>query len=234
MNKDIDELMKDWDVNEAPVFSDKEELKKLVLERLKEEPVLVEDRHVRVHKGWLTIGAIAALALLTFNIVYFSSNTEANVSAEQVASLSMDDLYELKKVSQEVNDLFPEGVRWISKDGDKLEIKTGESDFDSSQIAIRYVVLEKIDSGWKQIHMTDIITRTGETVELAGKTKGHVWAHDAGEGVFALDSELEFNLHGEVAKINFSSGLEKSKSHEVKVIKLNGREYKIYQAILEV
>ena len=234
MSKDIDELMKEWDVKERPVFADKEELKKRVLERLREKPTLVEDRHVRVHKGWLTSGVIAALALLTFNIVYFSSNTENAATAEQVAALSMDDLYELKKVSEEVNNLFPEGVRWISKDGDKLEIKTGASDLDSSQIAIRYVVLEKMDSGWEQIHMTDIITRTGEAVELVGKTKGHVWVHDAGQGVFALDSELEFHLNGGIAKINFSSGLEKSKSQEVKFIKLNGREYKIYQAILEV
>ena len=239
MNKDLDDLMREWDAGEKPNFMDPEEMKKRVLEEMSNKPAVVKDKaaYVQIHKGWFAVAAMAAAILIVMNIIFLNNSGKTSDDVSQLAALSLHDLDELRKVSSEIDFLFPEGVSWICKDAGKLEIKVAnnpEMELAKEKIAIRYLVLEKTDTGWQRVHMTDIISNPGESVELDGTTKGHVWSYHAGDGVFALDSQLKFKLNGDYASVNFSSGMKNGISQEVKEIKLNGSRYKIYQAILKV
>ena len=104
----------------------------------------------------------------------------------------------------------------------------------SPQIIVRYVILEKSGESWDRLHLTDIVTSAGEPVELAGKTTGHVWTFDAGDGVYALDSKLNFHVNGSQVSVNFSSGIESGKVQEMKTVTRNGKEYKIYQTVMTI
>ncbi len=239
MKKDLDDLMREWDAGEKPSFIDPEEMKRRVLEELSEKPVEIKDKavYIHVHKGWFLVAAAAAVLLIALNIIFLKQSGNTSDDVSQVAALSLRDLDELRKVSKEIDFLFPEGVSWICKDGGKLEIKVAEEAVQNSElekIAIRYLVLEQTEKGWQQVHMTDIISQPGESIELNGKTKGHVWSYNAGDGVFALDSQLKFKLNNVYATVNFSSGLKNGISQEVKEIEVNGHKYKVYQAILKV
>jgi hypothetical protein len=233
MKKDLDDLMKEWDRKEAPVFQDKEIVKQAVLDRLADVEI-TKVEHTSIIKR-LPIRTLVAACVFLVAYLFFIPKGNTEVSAEQVATISLKDIQELRIVVDEINSLFPEGVSWIAKDGDKLEIKTPEIKLESkNQIAIRYVVLVKKGSTWKHVHMTDIVTSPGEMIELAGTTKGHIWTHEVDSGVLALDSNLEFMIDKEKTRVNFSSGVEEGVGTEVKSLSINGEQYKIFQLVLKV
>ena len=234
MKKDLDHLMKEWDEGEAPIFEDSAKLKQKVLQELNKRNTTPKGYSRSAIWAW---GAVAALVLFFMNFTIKESPVKNNVASNSINVLSLEELKELKTVANEVKRLFPEGVRWISKVGDKLEIKTSTSESlnqEFDQIAICYVVMEKMDHGWERVHLTNIITRTGEPIELQGETRGHIWTSNMGDKVYALDSQLQFNIKGATMNINFSSGITEQENYEVKDLQIQGKQYKIFQTIIKV
>ncbi len=240
-DKDIDKLLKEWDRQSAHGVKSGEDLKKNVLAKIK-AGVDVEEKPVLQFKPALKIafGAAAALvvAVAVFLAVPENGSGNSQLTEKGPEALCAEDLAELRIVVNEIQHLFPEGIRWISKVNDKLEIETAAGDkFKPSpeKMLIRYVVMKKDNDRWRKVHHADIVTSAGESIRLVTEnTNGYIWTYQADKDVFAVDSKLKLKLNGNTFDISYSGGLETRTVETVKTLKSNGETFRILQTVLRI
>lgn len=266
-NEKLDKILKDWDANIAPDASRREKIKQNIMQNL-DRPQTTEfprSEYFYIPKKVAYIAGIAAGICIAFlagmqfnkansvhlsnsnqnitNKTQFANKTQLAVQAtppEGMISLSQDEIKSLKKISSEINLLFPEGVRMITQVNDEdLQIDTEERkslDDTKEKILIRYIVLKKneIDNTWKKIHVSNVIASPGESLELTGEDKGYVWLHKADNDVYAIQSQLQIKANGETINLDYNGGQQLRIPQRIKTIQENNMEYRVYQEVVRI
>ena len=243
-DNDIDKLLRDWNAGLALDNSRDDEVKKRIMDRLDDKladiEVKVDDPYFHIPKKLFYAAGLAAVLCLAFLLgTRFGGgngrNGDNTVAPATLASLSQDDIKALKRLASEVDTLFPEGVRVLSQSDDgNIDIDTtprlgiGKSD----KLLIRYVVLKKLPgAGWTRVRVADIIAPGGEPVSLRGKDSGHLWTLRTDKNIYAVESNLAFNIDGKTITLNYSGIQSTRVPKNVKSVKTPYAEYKIYQTL---
>lgn len=249
MKNHLNKLLKDWDANIAPDKISNAKIKKNIMNNL-DKPVQhieyrFEDPYFHIHKKVLYIAGIAATICFAFLLgTQFNKNgikpyVNKILKADQLASLSTEEVMNLKKISAEIDNLFPEGVRMISQinDGD-LQINTDDKKGldNKEKVLIRYIVLKKDvrENKWKKIHVSNVIASAGEPIELKGKNSGNIWIYPAGKDVYAVQSQLQLQANGKTINLDFNGGQQVQITQRIKTIQENNMEYRIYQEVVRI
>ncbi len=203
---ELDGQIKDWGKRHSPAPGREDKLAAKIMRAIRQlsgDTQPDESRHAGWH--WAPRLALAAGLVLAGMVagIYLTWPSQKDGIA-RAAGLSRADLAEIKQVVSEIDRLFPEGVRWISKVNGKLSfqpaaqrrITTAEQP--DRRLLISYTVLRQTGAGhWEQISRHDIVTYAGEPVELAGEQKTTIWCHlttDA-QAVVWTDMELHADQH---------------------------------------
>ena len=251
-NDNINKRLKDWD---EEISLDKNRNPKIKAEIMKnlERPLQCDifescDPYFHIHKKVIYFSGIAAGLCFAFLLgTQFSSNnvirkeivsTEVNHSAK-FAQLSQEEIRNLKKISSEVDRLFPEGVRMISQENDgNLQIDTDERKGldNKGKVLLRYVVLKQVkgEKIWKNVYTSDVIANVGEPIELKGKGTGHIWIYPADKDIYAVESSLKIKANGETISLDYAGGQEVRTPQNIKIIKNQDSTYKVYQTLVRM
>ena len=251
-NKNITKKLKDWDANIAIDKSDNENIKKKIMKNL-DKPLNYSETHFsdpyfHIHKKVIYFAGIAAGLCFAFLLgTQFSAKTipiqtarkTTNLPSMTLASLTPDELSALKRVAHEVDTLFPEGIRMITQSDDgNINIDTDPKKGldDKGRVIIRYVVLKR-DIGekkWKRIRVSDVITAGGEPIELSGKDSGHLWVYPADKNIYTVESNLKIKANGETINLDYAGPQQLRIPQEVKTIRNQNSEYKVYQTLVRI
>lgn len=242
-NKPLDKILKDWDAKIAPDASRTEKIKQNIMQNL-DRPRPIE--YPRSEYFYIPKKVAYAVAMAACVCIAFLIGTQVNKPQQKtngalgLVSLSQDEITNLKKISSEIEMLFPEGVKMISQvnDGD-LQIDTDESkslETSKDKVLVRYIVLKKADGDkkWQRVHVSNVITSPGEQLELKGQDKGYVWIHQADKDVYAVQSQLQLQANGETINLDFAGGQQLQMPQRIKTIQENNMEYRIYQDVVKI
>lgn len=245
-DKDLDKILKDWDANIAPDVGRTEKIKQNIMQNL-DRPRPFEyprSEYFYIPKRVAYIAGIAAALCIAFLAGSQLNKPQAKENLvsppEGMVSLSEDEIKNLKKISAEINRLFPEGVRMISQVNDgNLQIDTddkkniGNAD---GKVLIRYIVLKKNvgDNNWQRVHVSNVIASPGEPLELKGQDNGYVWVYPADKDVYAIQSQLQFQANGETINLDFNGGQQLRIPQQIKTIRENNIEYRVYQEMVKI
>ncbi len=251
-NENLTKKLKDWNANIAPDKSRNAKIKEKIMKNL-DKPVKnmefkFEDPYFHIHKKVLYFAGIAASVCFAFLLgTQFNNPQEINPQmisnnsspSKALFTLTDDEIRNLKKISSEIDNLFPEGVRMLSQvnDGD-LQIDTNEKKAIESKekVLLRYIVLKKDaeDGKWKKVHVSNVIASAGEPIELKGKNSGHLWIYPADDNVYAIESNLQIHANGEIINLNYTGGQELRTPQNIKAITNGDTEYKVYQTLVRI
>lgn len=245
-DNNLDKLLKDWDANKVPDKSRNEKIKKNIMDNL-EKPVQNReyrfvDPYFHIHKKVLYFAGVAATVCFAF-LIGTQFNKQSSVEktdSNQMVLLSQDEIMKLKKISSEIDNLFPEGVKMISQtnNGD-FQINTEKRqglDDTNEKVLVRYIVMKKTvgENKWEQVHVSNVIANAGEPIELKGKDSGHIWIYPADKNVYAVESNLKIKANGEIINLDYTGGQELRTPQTVKVIKNSNNEYKVFQTLVRI
>lgn len=241
-DKKLDQILQEWNDRVEPSFNDFTDLKGRILDEISELPEPEKEiKTFSVPRKYVYFIAAVAAIFTICGVIFYWTGMDSRVkstSPDDLAALSAKDVAEIKVVAKKIRDLFPEGVRWISKINNKIEIKTGKpfpSDANKERILIRYVVLKKQTDGWKKIHLAEIITSPGESINLTGcDNSGYVWTHQLEGDLYALDSRLKIRANGKTLELEFSGGAHENMIKQIKPINYSDSEYLIYQTVRKI
>ena len=257
-NEKLKKILKDWDANIAPDASRTEKIKQNIMQNLDRPQIMKFPRseYFYIPKKVAYIAGIAAGICITFlaGIQFNKAGTDRSSNSNQfvnretqlavpptgMLSLSQDEIQSLKKISSEINRLFPEGVKMITQINDEdIQIDTEEQkglDKTNEKVLIRYIVLKKNegDKAWKKIHVSNVIASPGEPLELTGQDKGYVWLHKADNDVYAIQSKLQIKANGETINLDYNGGQQLRIPQRIKTIQENNTEYRVYQEVVRI
>ena len=247
-NEELRKILKDWDAHVAPDETMTKEIKQNIMKNLDRRRIFEFPRsdYFYIPKKVAYIAGIAAsvcIAFLTgmhFNKSSHSKSQFSGCPPEQIVSLSQDEIRNLKKISSEIDLVFPEGVRMISQfNNDDIQIDTDPKrsiGTANDKVLIRYIVLKKElgQKHWSKIHVANVIANAGEPLELKGKDSGYVWIYPADKDVYAVQSQLKIHVDGQTIYSNYSGGQELRTPQRIKTIQENNTEYRIYQEIVKI
>ena len=242
-NEDLKKILKNWDANVAPDASRTEKIKQNIMHNL-DRPNSIEfprTEYFYIPKKLVYAVAMAACICIAFTIgIKFNKPQKQNNTTLNLVSLSQDEIKNLKKISSEIDMLFPEGVKMISQvnNGD-IQINTEPRqgvENSKNKVLIRYIVLKKAegDTKWQRIHVSNLITSPGEPLELKGENKGYVWLYPADKNVYAIQSKLQIKANGETINLDYNGGQQLQISQCIKTIQENNMEYRIYQEVVRI
>jgi hypothetical protein len=247
-NKNLDKMLKDWDANIAPDASPTEKIKQNIMQNLdRPQPIeYPQSEYFYIPKKVAYVVGIAASICIAFLVGSKFNQASTNephpveCPPAGMVSLSQDEIKQLKKISSEIELLFPEGVKMISQvnDGD-IQINTDDKkglNNSKCKVLVRYTVLKKAegDNSWKQVHVSNVITSPGEPLELKGKDKGYVWVYQADKDVYAVQSQLQLQANGETINLEYDGGQQLRIPQRIKTIHENNIEYRIYQDVVRI
>ncbi len=247
-DNNLNKLLKDWDAEKVTNESRNEKIKQNIMENL-DKPVQniefkFEDQYFHIHKKVLYFAGIAAAVCFAFLLgTQFNGNetvSNGNAPLNEVVLLSQEEIMNLKRISAEIDNLFPEGVRMISQINDgNLQIDTEDRqslEINNEKVLVRYIVLKKDvgENKWEKVHVSNVIASAGEPIELKGKNSGHIWIYPADNNVYAVESSLQINANGETINLDYAGGQELRTSQPVKTIKNADSEYKVYQTLVKI
>jgi len=247
-NEKLKKILKDWDANIAPDASRAEQIKQNIMQNL-DRPQIIEfprSEYFYIPKKVAYIAGVAAsvcIAFFTgmqFNKQVLKKPHVSMCPPDQMVSLSQEEIRNIKKISAEIDLLFPEGVRMISQinNGDiqiDTDPKKGISD-SKDKVLIRYIVLKKEagEQHWSKVHVSNVIANAGEPLELKGRDKGYVWAYPADKDVYAIQSQIKINAGGQTIHLDYAGGQQLRMPQRIKTIQENNREYRIYQEVVKI
>jgi hypothetical protein len=153
----------------------------------------------------------------------------------QLGMISSDDMSDVKKISDEVCKLFNDRVEWITRVGNKMEIKPADSPVapvSKPGILVRHTVFRKTDRGWEKVHVADIITSPDQQVVFKDdRNDGYLWTHQAGDNVIALEGQMTLKVEGEKIDLDYSGGQATGTPVMLKNIRNSNSEYVVFQTV---
>lgn len=238
-NDKLDKLLKDWDKQLEPKFADKSKLKQAVLDQIQkpEQGLKGKGQYFIIHRSFVYYAAIAASFVVVIGAVFMMMNkkTPPPQADSPMIALSNNDLKELQTVRSEVDRVFPEGVAWVFKCKNQMEITPADdaSGSEKSKLLIHHVVVKKVDGKWKKVYVADVMTRTGQQIyyDKDSDNKTYLWTHKLDQNRFALEGQLKIKANGMVLDVEFIGGQELNKPYLLKTVKKNNSEYRIYQIL---
>ncbi len=230
---ELQRLLKDWDRQVVPPEDGRDRLQANLARELAAQPMpQTAPRPSRL----IPVLAIAAGLCLAFLVGFWVARHKTPESPT-VASVSPETLAELRRITAEVDHLFPEGVRWIRQVNDgELQIDTSPPRSlatDDGKILMRYVVLKRDQpcAPWREVHTANLIAAPGEPIELVGQESGHLWVYPADDNVFAVESQLVLIANGHTLRLEFQGGVIGGAPRQVKTVHADGSDYLVFQEI---
>lgn len=157
----------------------------------------------------------------------------------RTAAISPEDMGNNLKVLREMNNVFPEELRWIQASGKRIDLglasQAGESGIQADCVMIRLVIFKReIGGAWQNIWTAEVMTVPEEVVRipLEGKTGNYLsfWTHLLPDGLLALDSDIRLKLPVELATC-FSGILKPGIPQRVLSLNTGDIEYCIFEAV---
>lgn len=241
-DKKLDQLLKEWDQQKKPVFRDKSELKAGIMEQIRKTPL--EERPEERPKGTIItpvywICAVAAMFVCISigwiaNMNFSGSNDKETPMA--LAQLSTAEMAELEKIKSEVKQVFPNGVAWVFKLDNEMDITPLEFNHEaaktSKQLLIHHVVMKKENGTWRRIYKADIMTAPGQSISYQkGGNKTYLWSHQVDKENYALEGKLTIKVNGSELNLEFFGGQGIDQTCLLKKMEKDGRQYRVYQTI---
>lgn len=174
-------------------------------------------------RGWFWATALASLALAMMAALCFLAERASN-GVNQLVGLGAVDIAELRAIGQELNRSFPEGLSWVSKVGEALDICPAPGKGGGvPSLMIRQVVLRQVDGAWRQVYVADILARPDEPVE---SHRNYLWAHRLETGLYAVEGKTFVGA----APVEFAGG---QRLNEPTLLATTA-DLRVYQTVIEI
>jgi len=147
---------------------------------------------------WTRMTLATCVILLLINVFY---SFQQHVSPTRIVGkdllLKANELQEIRVAVKEFDRIFPEGIQWISKSGEQIDIHPGQSRLigDTSrvkQILITFHIVQKDEAGKTIIRRHDIIAKDGEPIESTDGEKMALWTHQVDEDHINIEVDRTF------------------------------------------
>lgn len=147
---------------------------------------------------WTRMALATCVILLLINVFY---SFQQYVSPTRIVGkdllLKANELQEIKVAVKEFDRIFPEGIQWINKTGEQIDIHPGPSRFigDTSRakkILITFHIVQKNEAGKTIIRRHDIIAKEGEPIESGDGVEMALWTHQVDEDYINIEVDRLF------------------------------------------
>jgi len=244
--KDIDRFVKDW-ARRLPTPDEKSDARLVAdtMRAIKSQPASAQIATIHRHlvQMRLALFAVAALVLLVCGTLLYQTLDEAPALlpvASAYQGLGADDLAEMRQVVAELDILFPEGWRWISKVNGNLSFEPGANRHIAAKgavdrrLIVSYQILKQDDAGrWSPAGRHDIITSHDEPVDGAeGKTS--VWCHLTGDVMVVVRADLSVRSGDAALPVKANLIQRLGETSEVVSRKIGGVSYRVLQSVHQI
>ncbi len=236
----LDHDLKDWGARTRPEPADRDALKSSIMDGVRQ--ARPEAPQPKPFPTRLIVQAAAAVILVGFGVVIglrMQDPSTPNIKPDPgLAGLSKADLDELRTVADELDRLFPEGLRWIAKSNGNVSFQPAEirrvNESSDRRVLLVYNVLEQqTDGSWKRVARQDIITWSNEPVELE-KSKSTLWCHVTDDKHVAINLDLQLDAAGESLRITDDTIQEIGSQLTVLEEDLGNRKVKVVQTAYQI
>lgn len=235
----LDELMRTWAADRGPGEEQARRLKSRVLAAVHRESAGLAcagaGAPVRsaARLAWGAAGALAVvmLALVMGRAVLRTSAGGGTPAASAATAV----------LFQELSRLFAGSLRWAAQSDGEITLGTGEplrSPPDAAMLAVRIDVMCRDASGadWRRVWESDVLTLAGQMVDVmlspsrADRLALWVLPVDGSVRTYAVDARLDLNTAVRLSS-ETTGVLREGVSTEVWGLRVDGREYRIYQTV---
>lgn len=201
-------------------------------------PVLHMQRQLRRTRLALAAAVAAVIGLAALLLLPGNTPESPPLASQPPSGLSADDLSELRLVAEEAEQLFPEGIRWISKVNGQISMgvaNTRRLHDDATRLAVSYQIRSRGDGQqWATIGRHEIITYADEPVLLEGQIPFELWCHMVTEQRAALSLSAFIEADGTTFELTHDTVQTLGESEVVHRQQVDGKDYEIIQTVYAI
>ena len=198
---DLNKKLKEWGEQFTPEARDNEPIIRKIIDKIHTRQHAYQHTPTRAYLQqlfWTRIALAACVILLFISTV---RPIIQPVSQQDAGSmnlvLNIDELDEIKTVVKEISRTFPEGVRWISKWGEEMDIQLGPSKLvkeeeQTNQVLITFHIVRKDQTGRNIVKRHDIIARISEPIESVNGEEMALWTYQVDEQHISIELKKLF------------------------------------------
>lgn len=253
---DIDERLKKWGQHQdATVRHDNDTAVQTCMAQIRALPKAEGVPHnLRLQLVWMRVAVAASLciiAVLAAVLIRLTDRHHTLLSQNVTVSshtgtmvhrgMHSDDLQEVRVFVAEVDYLFPEGLRWVSRINGELSMETGMGlrvavgDMPEPRVLIRYTVQAMQENGqWEPVGQHDVVTYADEPVVIGDRDTHQLWCHVTSDRRAAVSASLSLNTRHGVLALSAENLQTIGTTEIVQHDELNGQRYRVAQSVFSI
>lgn len=164
---------------------------------------------------------------------WFSGDSSAPLSPLSF-SLDTAELDEIRMAVNEMKRIFPEGIQWIHKTGDKIDIRAGNPNSLSNpgtpnKILVTFHVIARKNGKTISVKRSDFVIWGDEPVETGGKNKEVIWTQPLDEKHVCVALDMPFQHKDFKVHIRDRFLLTYGKQFKIATTRFQETDYEIHQ-----